>query len=56
MSELAVRCCSSGGGGGDGGGSVHDFEIANSSFGSEFNFPACNRELRINQVIFYRLA
>lgn len=49
MSELAARC-----GGGEG--LVRDFEIANSSFGSEFNFAACNRELRINQVIFYRLA
>jgi len=47
MSELAARC----------GGPVGDCEIANSSFGIEFNFVAYNRELHINhQVIFYRLA
>lgn len=37
--------------------SVGDFEIANSSFGIEFNFAAYNQViLHINQVIFYRLA
>lgn len=46
MSELAARC----------GGLVGDSEIANSSSAIEFNFAAYNRELRINQVIFYRLA
>jgi len=46
MRELAARC----------GGPVGDSEIANSSFGIEFNFVAYNRGLHINQVIFYRLA
>jgi len=46
MSELAARR----------GGLVGDSEIANSSFDIELNFAVYNRELRINRVIFYRLA
>lgn len=56
MSELAARGAARRGDTARGGGLVADSEIANSSFGIEFNFAAHNRELRINRIIFYRLA